>query len=99
MAVRYTNLWVRSGALLTANLERHDARDVALVGEELKIEHELRMFVVRVRNTQGFLNDGNGVIGPEAFLCILNPPFHVANCLEIAVDRGLIRRTKLFLEP
>ena len=50
MRIGHTDLRIGAAAELAADHERHDARDVALIGEQLQVEHQLGMLLEGLRH-------------------------------------------------
>ena len=60
--VRDADLRIRAIALLARELERDDARDIRLKGQNLQVEHELRVIGERGGNTHRPIEIGHLVV-------------------------------------
>src|SRR5579884_2864235 len=95
VGIRHTDFRIGAPAEFSANHERGDSRDVALIGENLNVEHQLGMFRKGFGNAGGAADDRYGSCMLDG---ILNSPFDVAYAFEISGDLGAIRRSDLLLQ-
>ncbi len=91
------DLWIRPRADLARQLEGDHAGDVRLQREHLQIEHQLDVFLPRLRRADRPLQ----VVGQRrAVLALghLDPPFDLTHRVEVFADAAAIRRAELPLE-
>ena len=94
---RHANLRIGAPAELARHHERDDPRQVALVGQHLQIEHQLRVFFVGRRNAGRLLDQRQFPLA--LLLGRLNPPLGVANRFQIFLKLGTIGGAEAALEP
>ena len=75
---------------LAGELEGDDARDVALEGEDLEVEHELRVIGVGGGDAEGAVEVGGEIVLGDVGLGFLDTAFDLADGVEVFADFGLI---------
>ena len=89
----HANLRVRAGALLLADHERDDARQVGLKRQELQVEHQRQVIFEDRWHALRLLDRRQ--LEVALFLGFLDAPFDVADRLGVFVDLHLILRAQL----
>src|SRR5438876_8570515 len=98
MRVRDADLRIGTIALLARELECDDARDIRLKGENLQVEHELRVVGERRGNTYRPLEIGRLVVR-RRLLAPLDLALHLAYAIEILIQARAIRCAHSPLDP
>src|SRR5258705_3604993 len=88
--VRDADLRIRTIALLARELERNDARDIRLKGQNLQVEHELRVVGERRGNAHRPIEIGRFVVR-HRLLAPLDLALHLAYAIEILIQARAIR--------
>ena len=94
MRIGHADLGVGAVAGLARELERDDARDVALQRQHLQVEHQPRVVGVRGRHADRPVEIGQRIVRRRR-LGLLDAPLDFADGLEILVDPGAIGRAEL----
>ncbi len=79
--VRHADLWIRHAAELAPEHERDHARQVGLIREDLQVAHQPHVLIVGGGNAGRMIDAGQFLAA--LLLGFLNPPFDVANRVEI----------------
>src|SRR5882724_9134748 len=98
MRVRDADLRIRTIALLARELECDDARDIRLKGQNLQVEHELRVVGKRRGNAYRPIEVGRLVV-PYRLLRTLDLTLDLANTVEILIQACTIRNAHALLKP
>ena len=97
MAVGDANLRIRPVADLARDHERHDARDIGLVGQRHQVVHQLDVLLVVERHTRRTRRQLQ-ILVALALLGALNPPLNLAHVLEILRHHLAVGRAELQLQ-
>src|SRR5688572_12498334 len=92
------DLRIRSIALLARELEGDNARDIRLKGQNLQVEHELRVVAERGRNTYRPIQIGRLVVR-HGSLGALDLTLHLTHTVEILIQAHAIGNAHPLLEP
>ena len=90
------DLRVRPPAVLAAQHEGHDPRQVALVGQHLQVAHQRAVLLVVCRNPAGLLHQRQ--IHRALRLGVLDAPLHVAHGGQVLVEPGAVAEAQLLLQ-
>ena len=96
MRVRHADLRIGHAAELVAEHQGDDARQIALVGQHLQIEHQLDVVVTRRRDAGRMIDDRQILV--VLLFGELNPPLHVANRVEILGELRAVALPKRALQ-
>src|SRR5213596_1960402 len=96
--VRDADLRIRTIALLARELECDDAREIRLKGQNLQVEHELRVVGERRGNTYRPLEIGRLVVR-HRLLAPLDLALHLPYAVEILIQARAIRGAHSPLDP
>src|SRR3981081_26828 len=96
--VRDADLRIRTIGLLTRELECDDARDVRLKGQNLQVEHELRV-VGESRGDPPRPLEGGGLVFRYRFFGALDLTLDLTNAVEILIQAHAIGNAHALLEP
>src|SRR6516164_8380005 len=97
MRVLDPDLRIRATGQFTPHHERHHASEVALIGENLQIEHQLHVLFERRWNTSRRLDVGQHRRRALSFGG-LYPAFDVTNALEVLLDLEPVAAANPMLE-
>src|SRR6266481_3359423 len=92
------DLRIRTIALLARELECDDARDIRLKGQNLQVEHELRVVGERRGNTYRPLEIGRLVVR-HRLLAALDLTLDLTYAVEILIQAQAIGNAHALLEP
>ena len=84
-------------ALLACQLKSDDAREIGLKGENLQVEHQLRMVGEGCGNTHGPLDIGRIVVFYGLFGA-LDLTLHLSNTIEVLIEPHAIGSADALLE-
>src|SRR5437773_9946095 len=90
MGARGSNLRIRAAAEFAAHHERDDAREIALIGQHLQIEHQPGVLLERRRHARWLIEGGQ--LARALLLGPLNTSLDVPNGVEILGELGSILR-------
>src|SRR6266850_296222 len=96
--VHDADLRIRTIALLARELEGDDARDIRLKGQNLQIEHELRVVAERCGNPYRPIEVGRRVVRCRS-LGTLDLLLDLTNTVEILIQAHAIGNAHALLEP
>src|SRR6266404_2374403 len=96
--IRDADLGIRTVALLARKLECDDARDIRLKGQNLQIEHELRVVGERRRDPYRPIEVGHLVVRYR-LLGALDLTLDLTNTVEILIQAHAIGNAHALLEP
>jgi len=96
--VRNADLRIRAIVLLARELECDDARDIRLKGQNLQVEHELRVVGERRRNAYRAIEIGSLVLR-HRLLATLNLTLDLTHTVEILIQAHAIGNADALLHP
>src|SRR6478752_7472972 len=96
--VRDADIRIRTIALLPRELECDHACDIRLKGQDLQVEHELRMVAERRGNTYRPIQIGRLVVRYR-FLASLDLALHLAYAVDVLIQTRAIRSAHPPLDP